>query len=148
MQPEQSVNRKDASFVDNKPSTPTSIIEEAKGKTILESNLYGINLDEEYSDSDRSEVEEDQSESNPYFSIINSDLPREKPPNWYSIVLFNGRLKLSDLPANLSKPQLDDGSLLPQIREVVKTFIALDGTLQNCPTTLTMETPVIDSSSV
>lgn len=91
-----------------------------------------------------SEYEDDQSTVNPYFEIIDSNVPKEKPPNWRSIVLFSGRLNPNELPTNWEKPQCNDGSLTPEARLIVKKLLNADGTLrENKNSTYTMEHPVI-----
>jgi len=90
----------------------------------------GKNKDDEISDSDMSCEDEDESLTNPYFEIINSQIPKQKPSNWRSLVLFNGRINPGDLPKNCPRPQCNDGSILPQIRPIVKSLLNPDGTLR------------------
>lgn len=81
---------------------------------------------------------------NPYFGIINSNVPHERPPNWRSSVLFNGRLNINELPADWPKPQLFDGTLLPEARSLVNALVNSDGSLRNrTGSTFTMQSPVI-----
>jgi len=94
------------------------------------------------SDLDESGSEEDISDLNPYLSIIYSDTPRKKPSNWRSLVLFNGRLNDEELFTVCPKPQCDDGSLLPEIRESIKRIVNPDGTLRDrTGPALTMQAP-------
>ncbi|KAI6191552.1 hypothetical protein M3Y97_00240500 [Aphelenchoides bicaudatus] len=92
-------------------------------------------------DEDVSDIEEDLRVVNPYFEILNSKLPLNKPPNWLSKTLFGGRLNSANFPKGCPKPQCDDGSLLPEVRQLVLNSINSDGTLRNLNESMTMASP-------
>lgn len=65
-----------------------------------------------------------------------------RPPSWLSSVLFNGRIKADELPENCPRPQRDDCSLLPELKDVIAKLVESDGSLRDSDEKLTMKFPV------
>jgi hypothetical protein len=122
------------------PSTSAATV---SSRSILNKAPRGKNLEKAFemkvlgdSDSDASGSDfDDDAEANPYFRIV-SNVPPNRPANWCSYVLFNGRVDADQIPINCPKPQMDNGSLVPEVRKIVENLVDSRGFLRKQKTPL------------